>query len=394
MNVCDEPAVSGGRWARVIAYLVGLAAAAVLLWTFGFVGVWQRDIYTGDFSAIWAGPHVLVSGGDPYDPASWPRLVAALPVQRARTVVYLYPAWVALLLAPLGALDLPTADLVWTAIGVAAASAGLLLLLEASPGRHPLIHATLGFALLGSEPGIVAFYSGQTDLLVTGVLAGMAAAWRTERSVAAGIAAAIMLVKPQLFLLAIPAVIGVAVVRRDRRFLVAFGAVALAAVALSTVVLPGWWGAWAANVARPNIGEPSGASLPNALRDLAGGGGFALAWALLLLTLGAALRFSPRSWAALPIWLAASISVAPFLFVYNHIVEIVPLALAAQLRAERRLVTGIVVAVVGALILTVVATLLHATAGTAHGKLTLNGFSQFALTLWIFAALWDRRTAR
>lgn len=378
------------RAASRAALAAGLATGALLFWAFGFVWIWTAGFLHNDFSAIWAGPHLLVMGGDPYDPNTFVRASDALGAQHSATAVYIYPGWVAVLLAPLGALDRVSANVVWMAISVAVASIGLFALLDAGP-RHPFISALLGFTLLASESAIVALYSGQTDHVLLGGLA-LSMAWLASgRQVAAGVAASAMLLKPQLFTLAIPALVALALARGQRRFAYALIASALAIAVTSTLVLPHWWSAWFEHVLNIRLNDVRASTLANALRDTFGSGGLFIAYALLAGSVAAAAAFG-RSSAAIPAWLTVSMSVAPYHFVYDHIVGIVPLAMAVAQNAERDMRAAIAIALAGALILVVAATLLHAIPGNAAGTLSFNGLAQFAMTVLIIGSLWRFRS--
>src|SRR4051812_5036813 len=91
------------------AYVLGLVAGLLVLSTFGFLDVWENGIFGNDFSLIWAGPHVFLAGGNPYDPLTWQRSISELGVQATSTQVFIYPGWVPLFLAPFGAMDLTRA---------------------------------------------------------------------------------------------------------------------------------------------------------------------------------------------------------------------------------------------------------------------------------------------
>ena len=361
-----------------------------LVWTFGFVDIWLRGIPSNDFSAIWAGPRILAAGGDPYDPGTFRSSSEALGVLAPATPVYIYPGWVAVILAPFGALDLRAAAIVWIVLGLLVASAGLLTFLEVQPVRSPVVHALLAFTLVASEPGIVAFYSGQADFLIVGGLAFMAAGLSSGRLGPAGVVGCVMLLKPQLFSLAAPALVGLELARGRRRFVYALVASAAALALLSTLVVPQWWSAWLTYVPAARASDLRAATLPNAMRDVFGAAGAVTAYGLLAASIALAFRFG-RSRAALAVWLMVSMSVSPYLWVYDHIVGIVPLAMASAMRAERSERAAILTTLAGASVLTVAATLLHAFPGQEHRTLSFNGFAQFGLTALVVLALWPLR---
>ncbi|HEY6959127.1 MAG TPA: glycosyltransferase family 87 protein, partial [Candidatus Limnocylindria bacterium] len=184
--------------------MVGLAAGMALLATFGFVDIWENGIYGSDWSEIWAGPHVFVTGGNPYDPTTWTNAIDTLGVQHAGLPVYNYPGWIPIILAPFGAMDLDPSARIWLGLTLFIGATGLFVLLDQILDRLPLAFTLFGFALIASEPGIVTFYSGQWDFLIVGLLSLMTLFLRRRRFATSGALASIMIVKPQLFLIAVP----------------------------------------------------------------------------------------------------------------------------------------------------------------------------------------------
>ena len=385
----DKVALPGQRLLAGAAFVIGLLGGFLVLASFGFVGVWERGIFGNDFSLIWTGPHLFVMGANPYDPQVWQRQISELGVQATSTSVFIYPGWVPIAIAPFGALPLPIAAPLWLAITLVIAATGLFALGEARFRQLPLAHTLFAFALIGSEPGIVTFYSGQWDFLLVGGLALMAL-WLRRRPALAGVAASVMLFKPQLFFVAVPALFRVALVRKARGFVLAFVAFAVLAAVASAIAFPGWWQAWAA-VPTSQAGDIRAATLPNGLRDTFGTPGLVVGVALVLTLIAAGLRFSPRSEAAVPVWIAISLSAAPYAFVYDHVLALVPLALATGIIGQRDRARALGLAAVGVAILVVGAVLLHAFPGVDHGTLSFNGIAQFALLAMVVWALWPYR---
>ncbi len=133
----------------------------MLLAQLGVLQLRERLLLRDDFSRIWAGPRALVSGVDPYDAASWGTTSVALGGFPPDTAVYLYPPWVALALAPMGALPLPVATVVWTVGGMLAAAFAVRALLRACPPGVPWAHALVAATLSLSAPAVAAFLTGQ-----------------------------------------------------------------------------------------------------------------------------------------------------------------------------------------------------------------------------------------
>jgi hypothetical protein len=77
--------------------------------------------------------------------------------------------------------------------------------------------------------------------------------------------------------------------------------------------------------------------------------------------------------------------------VYDHIVAIVPLALATAIVAERGTAHALLVAALGFAGLVAGATFVHAVPGVAFGSLAVNGFVLYALAALVVLAVWTWR---
>lgn len=362
----------------------------LMLSTFGFLDIWENGIYGSDFSEIWAGPHLFVTGGNPYDPNVWAAAVEALGVQRPGLPVYNYPGWIPLLLAPFGAMDLDPAARIWLAFTLVVGAVGFYVLLDQIMPRLPLAFTLFGFALVASEPGIVTFYSGQWEFFIVGLLSLMLVFLRHRRYTLAGAFASVMIVKPQLFLVAIPTLFRITLRAGTRRFAIAFLIVAGIAAVASTIAFPEWWGYYLA-VPANKAGDLRAAALPNGLRDLFGTGGLVAGVVLDTLFLLVCFRFKPLASAGVPAWIAASLVIAPYIFVYDHILMILPLAAATAIVADRGRVHALLVAALGFAILVAGATLIHGFPGVAFGSLAVNGLVLYALAVLVLAAVWPWR---
>lgn len=374
-----QRALAGG------AFVIGLVAGLLTLSMFGFVDIWANGIFGSDFSIIWAGPHVFVTGGDPYNQTVWQSSIAELGVQSSSTPVFIYPGWVPLFLAPFGALPLPLAAALWLAITLFIGAVGLFAVLEARLRHLPLAITLFAFAFVASEPAIVTFYSGQWDFFLLGGLALMAL-WLTRRPGLAGLAASVMLFKPQLFFIAVPALFRIALVRGAPRFILVFLLVAAIAAIASTVAFADWWLAYL-TVPTTQVGDIRAATIPNGLRDVFGTPGLLVGVALIAVLIAIGFLFSPRSQAAVPVWIAVSLSAAPYAFVYDHLLGLIPLALATDVIGKRHPGRALALATAGVAILVVGSIALHAVPGYQHGTLSFNGIAQFALATMVVGAL-------
>lgn len=372
------------------AFVLGLTAGLVLLAQVGFLDVWQQNIFGGDFSQFWVAARVFVTGGNPYDPSTWPAKVLELGGQDAVTPVFLYPAWVVPVIAPLGLMELPVAARIWIGSTLLFAAFGLFLLLQSRAPHLPLVHTLIGFSLVASEPGIVTFYSGQWSFFLIGALSFLSLFLYRRWQARAALVAVAMLMKPQLFLLAGPALLRIAIARQQQRFALLLATFASVLVVASAVIFPRWWEPWS-SVPDARAGDLRAASLTNAMRDTFGDVGLLSAVVLLAGLIGLAFAFSPRSHAAWPIWLTVSLNAAPYIFVYDHVILLVPLALAAAILGEKRQRGALLVTAIGCSLLVVGASLLHAFPGVQHQTLSYNGLVPFGIAVLLMVALWPHR---
>ena len=381
--------IAGQRLFAGTAFVVGLVAGFCVLAMFGFLDVWEKGIFGNDFSLIWAGPYLFISGANPYDPQVWQRAIVDLGVQATSTRVFIYPGWVPLFLAPFGAMDLPHAAGLWLALTLIAGAVGLWALLDARIRHLPLAHTLFAFAFVASEPAIVTFYSGQWDFLLVGGLA-LTALWMTKRPALAAVAASVMLFKPQLFFIAVPSVFRIALARGVPRFVTTFLGVSAFWSIASTLAFASWWIAYL-TVPTTQAGDIRAATLPNGLRDTFGDAGLYAGVTLVLLLVALGFAYSPRARAAIAVWLAISLSAAPYAFVYDHMLGLVPLAMATGVIGDRNPTRALMLAALGVAILFAGSITLHAYPGVEHGTLSFNGIAQFSLAALVVGALWPYR---
>jgi hypothetical protein len=317
-----------------VAYFVGLAVGLAGLFLF-FWNLRVAKLGTDDFSLIWAGPRAFLLGLDPYDPATWRATAMSVgQVQIPFHLVYLYPPWVVIALAPFALLSAGDAVVVWTVIGMVAAFVAMRALLHAYLPNTDWAHGIVGVLLTLSAPAAITFVTGQWTFMFVAALAAIVLFLRAKRPVAAGILSVVMLVKPPLFVFS---ALGLAVralwprsadARTGRRYVLAATGAGLATIALSWLILPSWWPAWFEHIAVVQVGiEP--VTIQTLFIQLFGPNGGWLAPPAILLMVFAALQFDPRSEAWLPVWLALSIAGVIYSNTYDLLLLIVPMVLAA-----------------------------------------------------------------
>jgi hypothetical protein len=373
-----------------IAYVAGVSAGLALLYALGFASIWQSNLFGNDFSAIWAGPHALALGIDPYDPQHWQATVRSFGVQPSGTAVYTYPGWMPLAIFPLGKLSLVVAAYLFLTLTMIFCGIAVWALLREFVPPGIARYFLFGFVLFGSEPGIVGFYSGQYTFLLTGAMALLAIFLHRGRGGWAGFMASLFLIKPHLFAIGAPALARTALRRGLPRFLWVGLAVTLVASVASTIAYSHWWVDFLA-VGAYQAGNPKSTVLATALTDAFGTVGTVVAVTLLLVAVGLALRFDPRTDAYVAVWLALSPAAALYEFAYDQVLPLVPLAIATGLISRQSPLRARLFAEVGALVIIVGDTALHGTTGAERGTLSYNAFPQALIVAMVMAFLWPYR---
>src|SRR5947209_13269777 len=160
---------------------------------------------------------------------------ATVPYALSNLMPFVYPALIAMLLSPLGKLSLSAALLVWTAVNLAAAFWTAKLLIEYLP------NSTFGrlawtVAFFAWIPFQLTLIQGQLGLICTLAITGTCVALRKGKQVQAGCWLALGLLKPQLIVFPILAL----VIWRYWRAVFVF-AIALAAILGASFARLGFW---------------------------------------------------------------------------------------------------------------------------------------------------------
>lgn len=310
-------------WSLIAPHLplaVVLAIAMPLLWP---------ATYLGDHFTFWAAGHIVAAGGSPYDPAAWSdgAIEAAVAsgmvidmrsvIARCCAVLWAYPPWTGLALAPFGALPYDIGVPLLHLTSFAAAAAAAIGLARALPWRHSATYA-LALALFAlSEPFIVGVRGGHfVGVLLFGVYL-VERGLRLDRAWPLVAGAVLLSLKPHPVLVLAVVVFGILVARRRWRQLAWTSAVLAAIAAVATMRYPGSLVAMAAGSAeRAGVG---GTTLWTFVADTAGGSSIAVA-ALAAAGLCAAcvvsLRLVPRRFRveALVAWaLTVDLALVPYL---------------------------------------------------------------------------------
>jgi len=335
----------GRRTAGLILAVACVAMAGAAL--ADLAGSWRYH----DLWCFYHGGEAVLRGIDPYDRPAWSiltddpaRVVGSRIIKTPCPSAFAYPYWTAIAFAPLALFPYDVAAGIWGA-ALAAGLIGGLALLARVTGSTPLLFAVT----LGSLPAVQVLAFGQ----VTAVLFPLLGVAAVGTGVRAGVAAAMLSLKPQLAGLFAPAMALRALGRADRT--VMFGALAtLSAVTVASLaVFPLWPIEWWRETTTFRL-EVAGA-LPGAwgLSHLS----FGSAWPGAVLAVGLATavwllcrgrEVGANAFAAIAISL--SLFTVPHIWTYDQLFLALPWAvvLAAAARADlwgRRLLLGALVAI-------------------------------------------------
>jgi hypothetical protein len=145
------------------------------------------------------------------------------------------PPFYAWVFAPLATLPYRTALLIWEVINLACLFVAILLLARMLKPASARITALIPLLLLTSMPLIQALTHGQNTMVSLMLLCIVVTCWRTRRAFLAGLAAGVLLYKPQL-----GALVAVAVVMTlGLRAAVGLAVTSLALLATTLLTLPG-----------------------------------------------------------------------------------------------------------------------------------------------------------
>jgi hypothetical protein len=233
------PGHSPGWYAIRVGYgiLCGLAFA---LWALVILQQgWRAYVARVDFIGPYIGGYLVGTGQGAhlYDLDVQQRIQLQLiaPYRPVVPLYYEYPAWTALLFAPLALLPLGGAFLLWSGANLALAGATIRRLVAAT-ARLRADRALLVIAILGFLPLTLTLWQGQLAIPVWLGLTGAVLAWRSGHERQAGAWLILGLLKPQL--IALP-VLALLVGRRWRALAVVLAGSA-AVLGGSLLVLGNW----------------------------------------------------------------------------------------------------------------------------------------------------------
>jgi len=208
------------------------------------------DYQTSDFFCLYHGARSLVLGHDPYDSAWWQSVTGGLHPDPWRgqlpsscAVRYAYPLWTALAMVPFGALPLDIAAPAWMILSIGATVFGVRALWRSVGGtrENAALFAALVFT---SQPFWLLLITGQMTGIMLGLSGALAISLARARETRAGVALALLALKPQLVVLTIPVILLRALSDRRRRLVASAVLAAVAMIAVPMVFVPSWLLEW------------------------------------------------------------------------------------------------------------------------------------------------------
>ncbi len=206
-----------------------------------------------DFAARWSAGRLLIEGraAELYDLAAQAR-VQQVATATARSSWFVSPPFVALAIAPLGALPYPLAGVVWTLLSIGALTLSFALLRPFAPDVLTRDWRLTVLVAAASYPVLQVVLVGQDSSFVLLALACGIRLLDAGRDAVAGVVLALGLMKPQLTFV-VPLVL---LAQRRGRTLGAFIATALALALVSLAVVgPDGVRNWVALITSPEYSE-------------------------------------------------------------------------------------------------------------------------------------------
>jgi len=307
---------------------VTAAAAVCAAGLLGALGVPANSYRNGDFLQFWVQPQALFEGASPYDPAWWAAIHARLGA-RPLFDEAVYPPYDAIAFLPIALFPLSSAAAIWLVaqlVAVAVTTRALARRISDRAGRSIFLAVVLGF-----QPLWLLVVGGNVTGFLFAAVGGAYLAAFERRIVRCGAFLGVLAIKPHPFVFLALAMF-VSADRSERRAL-ALGAFATAGpLVLGTLLLrPSWYADW----------------LPAAFGLQSAPGSNATIWTIgrligredpvigAVVALAVVIAFgvwSRRARPALALGLAVaipvSLAVAPHGWSYDHLLLLVPLAVA------------------------------------------------------------------
>ena len=309
---------------RSIAYLP-VALLALSLWLLA-------DSAANDFFQFWFAGHLVATGRSPYDQTAWYGAHATFgalaetvrvncPRPDAAACLWTYPPWTAWLLLPFGALPVAAGLALEKAAFIVLLAAGAVASAAAAGIERHRARAGVAAGALGSAPFVRDALTGHFEGALLLGLVLLVGSIRRGSYLGLAVAALLLGTKAHLFLGLAVVVVALLVARRQLRLLVGSGVAVVAVAGAAVLAEPSFLAAV--------VGAPGKAGLSGSSTWAFAERGFdPLSMPVALLVIGAtvlaAVAFvaetgGPRPWSIVAAGMAVSISIAPYVQSYDHV---------------------------------------------------------------------------
>jgi hypothetical protein len=230
--------------------LIASLSVVVLAFDIYVVGLMEKS-RSDDFFQFWAAGRTILQGDDPYESQTWRQIYEQEGKWRWQTdqPIFPYPLWTAFPFVPLATLPVFWAALLWTATSqlLLVLSVGLMIrALNWDNYRKWLLLIVI--VLIAFEPFLLTILFGQLSILLLALICGVLYLVGHGRYTLAGILLGLTLIKPQLFIVVIPALLLVMLLKRRWTFVVSFAGTAMVLMISSWLLAPEWPGRWQENL--------------------------------------------------------------------------------------------------------------------------------------------------
>ena len=283
-----------------------------------------------DFMSLYAGGKAILRSLDPYDPAVWNPLRAELGSTWMPDDRVPFPLWTLLLVLPFATLNLGWAAAAWLSFSLCVLGAGLFLLIQAYyekplPVGEFFLVALFTFTY---RAGLVSMNNGQITFVLFFIVALFLVLVKRKRPFLAGFILAFIIIKPNPFILFVPA-FGLWLLWQRRWATIAGAATGgLGLLLASWLVQPGWLFEWLnvrgkteATAITPTVWGLAYEILPEWWAAL--GLGFVVIVTAVLGLIIFRNRYLTES-EVLPLTLIASLLTTPYAWVYEHLLLLIP----------------------------------------------------------------------
>ncbi len=311
--------------------------ALLILVVFGLLTWGMYNMLTGparynnrDFMSLFAGGKAVLRGLDPYDPAVWNPLRADLGSTWMPDERVPFPLWTLLLVLPFAALDLGWGAAAWLAFSLCVLGAGMFFLINTYYHKRLPVGEFFLVALLifTYRAVLVSMNNGQITFVLFFILALFLLLVERKRPFLAGVTLAFILIKPNPFILFVPA-FGLWLLWQRRWQIIAGAATSgLGMLLVSWLVQPGWLFEWL-NVRGKTVATFITPTLWGLAYEIApawwallGLGFVVLVTAVLGLIIFRNHNLSEKE--VLPLVLIASLLTTPYAWVYEHLLLLIP----------------------------------------------------------------------